>query len=144
MTMLVARSRQRRLENQRLLVRSRTLLAISRRVLNPAWGVSGAADDMPNDPHHTVGMIYIDRVDGGAIGLRSPSYFLVSFGGEKDGTGTFYLGRVSGLGRLAALLTKVGVQPAEVDTALQTLPGQPHHQVPNVTLTPDVLRDLGL
>ena len=44
MTTLVSRSRQCRLENERLVESSRTLIAISRRALNPAWGMSGASD----------------------------------------------------------------------------------------------------
>jgi hypothetical protein len=44
MTALVSQSRARCLESARLLADSRLLIARSRRLLNPAWGVAGASD----------------------------------------------------------------------------------------------------
>ena len=70
--------------------------------------------------------------------------FLVSFGGKKDGVGAFSLGKARGYDALAALLEKVGVQPADVDMALQSLSAQPHHEIQNVSLTQEVIRKLAL
>jgi len=44
MSLLVARSRDCSREAWRLIERSRDLIAVSRRLLNPAWQVSGASD----------------------------------------------------------------------------------------------------
>ena len=52
---------------------------------------------------------------------------MVSFGGKKDGVGAFWLGRAVGFDPLVALLRKLGVSPAEVETALQVLMAEPHH-----------------
>jgi hypothetical protein len=71
------------------------------------------------------------------------SVFLVSFGGKKDGVGAFYIGRASGFDAFSAFLLRLGVARDEVDTALQALAAQPHHQIPNVTLTKAFLRTLG-
>ena len=55
---------------------------------------------------------------------------MVSFGGKKDGMGAFYLGRTAGFDPLTALLRKLGVKPADIETALQVLTAQPHHEIP--------------
>jgi hypothetical protein len=68
---------------------------------------------------------------------------LDELGGKKDGVGAFYIGRASGLDALAAFLLKLGVAQDDVDSALQVLAAQPHHQIPNVTLTKAFLRTLG-
>ena len=52
MTVLVAESKARCLENRRLLAGSRFLIASSRRLLNPAWVIAGASDGI--DLHVTV------------------------------------------------------------------------------------------
>jgi hypothetical protein len=96
----------------------------------------------PEPPQGTTGVVHIVR-DGPSNG-RSPSSFLVSFGGKKDRVGAFSLGRASGLDPLAALLQKIGVLPADVETALQVLAGQPHHEIADVTLTQATIRELGL
>jgi hypothetical protein len=72
------------------------------------------------------------------------SEYLVSFGGHKDGVGAFYLGRASGFDPLTALLRKLRVQPADMETAFQVLTAQPHHEIPNVILTQSLIRELGL
>ena len=58
--------------------------------------------------------------------------------------GAFYLGRAAGFDPLTALLRKLGISPSDVDEALQVLMAQPHHEVPNVTLTQALIRELGL
>jgi hypothetical protein len=70
--------------------------------------------------------------------------FLVSFGGAKQGVGAFSLGRATGFDSLTALLQKLGVSSVEVETALQVLVADPHHESPNVTLTQALIRELGL
>jgi hypothetical protein len=73
-----------------------------------------------------------------------PSEYLVSFGGPRDGVGAFYLGRPSGLDPLTALLRKLGVPGPAIRLALQALLSEAHHQIPNVILTVDMIRELGL
>ena len=69
---------------------------------------------------------------------------MVSFGGKKDGMGAFYLGRAAGFDPLTALLRKLGVKPADIETALQVLTARPHHEIPDVILTHSLIRELGL
>ena len=73
-----------------------------------------------------------------------PSEYLVSFGGNKDGVGAFYLGRAVGVDPLTALLRKLGLPAPAIRTALQVLMAEPHHKIPNVTLTQAQMRELGL
>ena len=89
------------------------------------------------------GVVHIDTQTR-SRGLPGPSVFLVSFGGKKDGVGAFYLGKATGYDALASLLDKVGVQPADVEMALRVLAAQPHHEIPDVALTRDLIRKLGL
>ena len=91
-----------------------------------------------NGNHGTPGVIHIEcRKHGG-----EPSEYLVSFGGNSSGV--FYLARVSGFDPLTALLRKLGVPAPAMRTALQVLMAEPHHKIPNVTLTPARIRELGL
>ena len=99
-------------------------------------------DDPNPPPSGTMGVVHIVRENPG--NTRSPSGFSVSFGGKKDGVGAFSLGKATGYDALASLLDKLGVQPADVEMALQVLAAQPHHEIPNVTLTRDLIRKLGL
>jgi hypothetical protein len=97
-----------------------------------------AAPDGP-DPG-TPGVLYVEcRKHAG-----EPSEYLVSFGGDKDGVGAFYLAKATGFDPLTALLRKLGVPGSAIETALQVLEAQPHHKIPNVLLTQATLRDLGL
>ena len=91
-------------------------------------------------PQGTTGVLHIEcrKHDG------EPSEYLVSFGGDKDGVGAFYLARASGIDPMAALLRKLGVPAIAIRTALQVLMAEPHHKIPNVTVTPDHFRELGL
>jgi hypothetical protein len=74
----------------------------------------------PRQPQDTTGIIHIVRQNRSG-GQSRASEFLVSFGGKKDGVGAFRLGGATGSDPLTALLRKIGVSPAEVDTALQVL-----------------------
>jgi hypothetical protein len=91
-------------------------------------------------PQGTTGVLHIEcrKHDG------EPSEYLVSFGGDKDGVGAFYLGKASGFDPLTALLRKVGVSSPAMRTALQELMAEPRHKIANVTLTPDDFHELGL
>jgi hypothetical protein len=93
-------------------------------------------------PQGTTGVVHVVRKDPSSG--QSPSSFVVSFGGKKDRMGAFALGRDSGLDPLAALLQKIGVLPADVETTLQVLAGQSQHEIANVTLTQAMIHDLGL
>ena len=97
----------------------------------------------PRQPHGTPGVVHIDNQNH-ASGSEGPSEFLVSFGGKNDGIGAFSLGRVIGFDSLTTLLRKVGVSPADLEMALQVLSAHAHHEIPNVTLTQDHFRELGL
>jgi len=117
---------------------SRHLLARSRRLLNRAWWIAGASDVNGNGNRETNGVIHIEcRKHAG-----EPSEFLVSFGGHS--AGVFYLGRASGFDPLTALLRKLGVLGPAIRTALQVLEAEPHHKIPNVIVTQDHFRELGL
>jgi len=117
---------------------SRHLLARSRRLLNRAWWIAGASDVNGNGNRETNGVIHIEcRKHAG-----EPSEFLVSFGGHS--AGVFYLGRASGFDPLTALLRKLGVLGPAIRTAHQVLEAEPHHKIPNVIVTQDHFRELGL
>ncbi len=88
----------------------------------------------------TSGVIHIEcRQHSG-----EPSEYLVSFGGNKDGVDAFYLGKAVGFDPLTALLRKLGVPGPAMRLALQVLMAEPHHMIPNVTLTPATIRELDL
>ena len=92
-----------------------------------------------SDPR-TLGVLYIKcRKHAG-----EPPEYALSFGGDKDGVGVFYLAKVSGFDPLTALRRKVGVPGPDVAIALQVLLVEPCHKIPNVLLTQAMLRDLGL
>ena len=73
-----------------------------------------------------------------------PSEYLLSFGGDKDRMGAFYLAKANGFDSLTALLRKLGVSAPAIATALQVLMAEPRHKIPNVFLTQAMLRDLDL
>jgi hypothetical protein len=88
----------------------------------------------------TTGVIHIEcRKHAG-----EPTEYLVSFGGDKDGVGAFYLAKTTGFDPLTALLRKLGVPGPTIETALKGLMAEPHHKIPNVTLTQAQIRELGL
>ena len=93
-------------------------------------------------PTDTTGMIRIVRQTRSGD-LSRPFDFLVSFGGEKDQVGMFYVGRAFGIDDLIRLLPKVGVSQSEIDAALDVLKAHSHHDIPNVSLTKRFLRTLG-
>ncbi len=91
-----------------------------------------------NGNQGTIGVIHIEcRKHGG-----EPSEYLVSFGG--DSAGVFYLAKASGFDPLTALLRKLGVPGPALRTALQVLEIEQRHKIPNMTLTQDHFRELGL
>jgi hypothetical protein len=73
-----------------------------------------------------------------------PSEYLLSFGGDKDGVGAFYVANATGFDPLTALLRKLGVPGSDIAISLQVLTAEPRHKIPNVLLTQAMLRDLGL
>ena len=88
----------------------------------------------------TTGVIHIEcRQHSG-----EPSEYLLSFGGNKDGKGAFYLGKAVGFDPLTALLRKLGVPGPAIRTALEVLMAEAHHKIPNMTLTQATIRELGL
>ena len=124
--------------SQRRLDASYRLLTYSRRLLNRAWWIAGASDVNGNGNHGTTGVIHIEcRKHGG-----EPSEYLISFGGNS--AGVFYLAKASGFDPLTALLRKLGVPGPALRTALQVLEAEPRHKIPNMTLTQDHFRALGL
>jgi hypothetical protein len=94
----------------------------------------------PRQPPGTRGTIFIEC----QYHSDTPSEFLVSFGGTKDGVGAFYLGRATGFDPLTSLLRKLRLSSSVVRTALRVLMAEPRHQIPDVTLTLDTIRELGL
>jgi hypothetical protein len=69
---------------------------------------------------------------------------LLSFGGDKDGVGAFYLAKATGFDPLTALLRKLGVPASDIAIALEVLMAEPRHKIPNLLLTRAMLRDLDL
>ncbi len=66
-------------------------------------------------------------------------------GGAKDGVGTVLLGKPTGLNALAALLRRLDISRAEIQTACQAMNEQPHDEIRHgVNLTPAVLQRLRL
>ena len=88
----------------------------------------------------TPGVLYIEcRKRAG-----EPSQYLLSFGGDKDGVGAFYLAKATGCEPLSALLRKFGVPAPAIAAALQVLMAESSHKISNVLLTQAMLRELGL
>jgi hypothetical protein len=82
--------------------------------------------------------LHIDREDGD---IHPPTAeYAVSFGGSKDRVGTVLLGRPQGLEALGALLRSLGITHAKIITACQVLMEQPHYVIPDVSLTPAIVR----
>ena len=82
--------------------------------------------------------LHIDREDGD---IHPPTAeYAVSFGGSKDRVGTVLLGRPQGVDALTALLRGLGIAPGEIVTACHVLTEQTHHVIPDVMLTPAVVR----
>ena len=69
---------------------------------------------------------------------------MISFGGKKDGVGTFWIGSSIDIDAVSTLLLRLGVSATEVETAVQVLMAEPRHEIPNVTLTQSMIRELGL
>lgn len=90
-------------------------------------------------PVKTPTPLHIDRVDSDGTTPRTVEY-MVSFGGLKDRVGTVLLAKSQGLDALVALLRGLGIGHAEIVTACHVLTEQPHYVIPDVTLTPAVLR----
>jgi len=90
----------------------------------------------------TPGVLHIVRPDRPYVHPRTTK-FSVSFGGHKDGVGAIELGKPKGFDALTVLLQKLSVPTSEIEVACHVLTAQPHHEVPNVTLRQDTLRQLG-
>jgi hypothetical protein len=86
--------------------------------------------------------LHISRAGSPTI-RPATAVYAVSLGGSKDGVGTVLIGTPKGIDALTALLAKIGVGRSEIETACKVLAEQPYHQIPNVKLTPPILRRLG-
>jgi hypothetical protein len=83
--------------------------------------------------------LHVEREDGDGIHAPTAEY-AISFGGSKDRAGTVLLGRPQGLDALTVLLRSLGIAPSEIEKAYQALMEQPQYVIPDVSLTPAVLR----
>ena len=92
-------------------------------------------------PRSTV--VRIDRLDDPGIDLTTVEY-LVTFGGAKDDVGTVIVAKPKGFDALTALLRKLPISPADIETAIRVLTSQPSHAIQDVSLTKELLRSLGL
>jgi hypothetical protein len=81
-------------------------------------------------------VISIDRIDRPAVDPNSTAYSL-SFG-------AVLLSRVEGLDALQNVLQKLKVPSRAIETACQELTERPHHDISDVTLTPALIRELGM
>jgi hypothetical protein len=133
--MLVKETLKRCRSGQERVDGARRRLAHRHRLLNRAWWTAGASD---GEALGTTGVIHIDCRKH----LGEPSEYLLSFGGNRDGVGAFYLGKA--IDPLTAFLRNLGVRDPATRTALQVLMAEPHHKIQNVTLTRVHIRELGL
>jgi hypothetical protein len=90
-----------------------------------------------------VGIIRIDRSDRPGVEPNSTEYS-VSFGGTTDPVGATLLGIVEGLDALRDLLQKLKETAPGIERARNVLTEHPHHEISGVTLTPAMIRELGL
>jgi hypothetical protein len=58
--------------------------------------------------------------------------------------GAILLGRVEGLEALRDLLQKLKENAPAIETACKALAERPHYEISDVTLTPALIRELGL
>jgi hypothetical protein len=86
--------------------------------------------------------LHIDRASGPAIDLTTTEY-AVAIGGSKDAVGTVLLGSPAGLDALTAFLHKIGLTSSEIENARRVLSEQSHYELPDVTVSPTILRQLG-
>lgn len=129
--------------NRKLVVETHHRIARSRRLLNPAWGISGASRDEPRYPAEPSTLLHIERWSGDGADPATSEY-IVSFGGSRDGVGTVLLSKRSGLLALRDFLESLGVPSSEVEAACRVLAGEPRHEIPGVKLTQATLRGLRL
>ncbi len=80
--------------------------------------------------------IHIDRIDRPVVDPSSTAYSL-SFG-------AILLGRVEGLDALRNVLQRLQVTSFAIETACQVLTERPHHDISDVTLTPALIREVGM
>jgi len=86
--------------------------------------------------------LHIDRAADPTIDLTTTEYS-VTFGGSKDAVGTILLGKPEGLNALAAFLRTLGLASQEIDIARGVLSEQAHYEIPDVKVSPTILRQLG-
>ena len=85
--------------------------------------------------------LHIDRAAGPTIDLTKTEYS-VTFGGSKDAVGTILLGKPEGLNALTAFLRMLGLASQEIEIARGVLSEQSHYELPDVKLSPTILRQL--
>ncbi len=88
-------------------------------------------------------VVRIDRSDSPGIDLSTVEYS-VTFGGAKDDVGAVIVAKPKGFDALTALLRKLPMATADIETAIRVLTSQPRHMIPDVTVTRELLRSLGL
>src|SRR5437762_8431193 len=106
--------------------------------------VQSFASMSPSQEHPAAGPtpLHIDRAAGPAIDLTTTEYS-VTFGGSKDAVGTVLLGSPAGLEALAAFLRKIGLASSEIEISRRVLSEQANQELPDVKLSPTILRNLG-
>ena len=94
--------------------------------------VQSFASMSPSQEHPAAGPtpLHIDRAAGPEIDLTTTGYSVL-------------LGSPAGLEALAAFLRKIGLASSEIEIARRVLSEQAHHELPDVKLSPTVLRNLG-
>jgi len=99
----------------------------------------------PSQEHAAAGPptpLHIDRAAGPEIDLTTTGY-AVTFGGSKDAVGTVLLGTPAGLEALTAFLRQIGLASPEIEIARRVLSEQSHYEIPDVKISPTILRQLG-
>jgi len=96
----------------------------------------------PRPIRKTAVPLHIDRLDRDGADAAAAEY-AVSAGGSPEETGAVLIGVPQGLPALRTFLHRLGVTSSDIEAACRGLVSQPRHEIPNVTLTWGVLRDLG-
>ena len=69
---------------------------------------------------------------------------MVCIGGAKEEVGAVLIARPKGMDALKDILRKLAITPGDIETACRVLTTQPSHLIPEVLLSPSVIRRLGL
>ena len=97
----------------------------------------------PQPPSGAIGVLHIVRQPRPGDPTRAFD-FLISFGGHEGQQGAFQLAKVYGLDNLVQMLKRMGISRDQIDAAAHLLTTEDQHEIEDVQIPRDVLRNLGL